>query len=159
MQTSLYSRRLAGWFLTLALLVMALPSSSASWQCLDGTPCPAVCLMKHRAKSAVSSCAPDSSGKHCQMCPAGAVIRKNTASAPSSCTSSTCVLRISERAASTLQEGVKFFAPLLAMPPPAYTVVSPLPVEPNALVTAPILCFFPQRFLRPCLGRAPPVLL
>jgi hypothetical protein len=52
---------------------------------------------------------------------------------------------------------MKVFAPMLALSPPAI-IVSPVAVETASIATT-YLCFYPQRFLRPFSGRAPPTIL
>ncbi len=151
------NRRWIGWLLTLAMVVLALPSG-ASWQCLDGTPCPANCPMLRASSSRTASCA-TSSGKHCSLCTprAAALITSPHHGSAIACTSPKCVVRVSERPASTLQQGVKFHVPLLALPPPAPVQFTFVISETTLLISFPIrLYFYPQRFLRPASGRAPP---
>jgi hypothetical protein len=153
-----YKRRWIGWLLTLAMVALTL-SANASWQCLDGKPCDPACAMPHGLTSQPIS-AVETATSSCSHCPTAAAsalasIQQNVSDC--ACTTPQCVLRVAERPASTLQDGVKFFAPLLAMPPPA-VLVSPVATETIA-VFQPSLCFYPQRFLRPHFGRAPPVLL
>lgn len=153
-----HSRKLVAWLLTLALLVIALPSG-ASWQCQDGTPCPSDCKMHHgatpRASDSVVSFEP-----HCSRCPTGSVAALTSIGyedSNCSCTAPQCLLRVSERPASSLQEGMKFFAQMLTLPLPVI-IDSPFAVETASIATI-YLCFYPQRFLRPFSGRAPPTIL
>lgn len=155
-----HNRRGIGWLLTLALLVLTLPSG-ASWQCLDGTPCPHDCPMPHGTQTpsvAVSTTTQASTCIHCTACPSNAAISlPQTPGKSTNCTTSQCVLRVSEQPVSVVQSGVEIPAPLLALPPPP-VVVCPVNVASTSNFT-PYLCFYPQRFLRPFSGRAPPVLL
>ena len=153
-----HNRRLTAGLLILAFLVMALPSG-ASWQCMDGKPCDADCKMPHgatpRASDSVVSFEP-----HCSHCPTDSVAALTSISykdSHCSCTTPQCVLRVFEHPASSLQEGMKVFAPMLALSPPAI-IVSPVAVETASIATT-YLCFYPQRFLRPFSGRAPPTIL
>ena len=82
---------------------------------------------------------------------------KASANGDCACSTPHCVLRVSERPVSTLQEGVKFFVPLLALPPPTVVATPLFSVTSVALLTASDLSFYPQRFLRPDFGRAPPL--
>lgn len=151
-------RKWVSWLLMLTMMALTL-SSSASWQCLDGKPCNTACAMPHGLTSQAVS-AHDTATASCSHCPPVTVPVLTAMQQKGSdcvCTTPQCVLRVSERPASALQDGVKFFAPLLAMPPPM-VFVFPVATEPLT-VFQPSLCFYPQRFLRPHFGRAPPVLL
>lgn len=150
------NRRWIGWLLTLATIVLAMPPG-ASWQCLDGTPCPSNCPMLWASRSHMASCAAPS-GMHCSLCAPRATVARQPYRRGSamSCTSPKCVARVSERPVSTLQQGVEFHVPLLALPPPPvhFTFVVN---ETTIPVSFPIrLFFYPQCFLRPASGRAPP---
>ena len=151
------NRRWIGWLLTLAMIVLAMPSG-ASWQCLDGTPCPANCPMLRESSSRTASCATPL-GKHCSLCASrtAAVITSPYHGSALSCTSPKCVVRVSERPASTLQHGVEFHIPLFALPPPSPVRFTFAFSETIVQVSFPTrLYFYPQRFLRPASGRAPP---
>jgi hypothetical protein len=137
-----HNRRLWAWLLTLALVIMTVPSHAA-WQSLDGTPCPFNCPMLRKTNTpAYSYLVPSAS--HCNKCPIAtdATVSPHTDHA-AACTKSQCVLQVSERPASTLQDGVKFFAPLLAMPPPAASI-SPVATE-TVSTTAPLAAFRSER--------------
>ena len=157
-------QRIVGLFLTLALVFMALPSK-ATWQCLDGTPCALECAMQPLGKAshinrvhvfktdkAVAACS------RCLSCPPIQATSTSLRGLQSLCTSSTCVLRVSEHPASVLQSGMEIHVPTLALPPP-------VSFEFQTTSTVTVAHFFsiefspPQRFLRPSVGRAPPVLL
>ena len=56
-----------------------------------------------------------------------------------------------------LQHGVEFHVPLLALPPPARFVFAANETDVPILFPTR-LQFYPQRFLRPASGRAPPCL-
>lgn len=153
-----YNRKWVSWLLMLTMMALTL-SSSASWQCLDGKLCDTACAMPHGLMSQTVSAA-DTATSLCSHCPPATTpvltsIQQNGSDC--ACTTPQCVLRVSERPASALQDGVKFFAPLLALPPPM-AFVSPVATETVA-VFSPSFCFYPQRFLRPHFGRAPPVRL
>ena len=154
-----YNRKWVSWLLMLTMMALTL-SSSASWQCLDGKPCGTACAMPHGLTSQAVS-ADNATTSSCSHCPPAAapVVSASIQQRGSNCVCKTaqCVLRVSERPASALQDGVKFFVPLLAMPPPV-VFVSPVATETVA-VFSPSHCFYPQRFLRPHFGRAPPVSL
>ena len=152
------NRKWLGWLLTIVMIVLALPSG-ASWQCLDGTACPSGCPMLQDSRSRMTSCK-SPTGQHCALCAPRitAVVISLHHGDTLSCTTPKCVVRVSERPASTMQHGVEFHVPLLALPPPARFafVIN----EPSIPASFPIrLPFFPQRFLRPASGRAPPVSL
>ena len=98
------NRRGIAWLLSVAFLLMAV-ASGASWQCLDGHPCPPECVMLHQEDSAQAHsasppacCIPKekiaSGAPHCALCskasPANTRIQEG-------CTSPGCVLRIQAR--------------------------------------------------------------
>lgn len=99
---SLHNRRWVAWLLSMAFVLMTLPSG-ASWQCLDGHPCPPGCTMQHRggnpdAKGSASPhacCLPQTSANagaaHCALC---ASARPEHAQIKERCTSPICVLRV-----------------------------------------------------------------
>jgi hypothetical protein len=138
-------------------LLAALPA--ASWQCLNGTPCPTNCPMLRPAKGAASACAlPEKAA--CPRCASAALTRGTCAvrscNAASACTTSQCVLRQNEGPVSSLQN--RMIVPATAV------LLSPQPLMlPHIWATVvhlpEALVFYPQRFLRPPPGRAPPVLL
>ena len=152
-----YNRRGMGWALTFAIFVMA-SASSASWQCLDGTPCAPDCKMLHSVVARASACAVPVA-PHCSHCPTASVAVQSIAQAGGSscsCTTPHCVLRSTDRPVSSLQDRVDFPSPVAALTP------LPVAVTPRATTTFSVVApleFFPQRFLRPHFGRAPPVLL
>ena len=100
-ERSLYNLRGGAWLLSVVFVLMA-TVSGASWQCLDGHPCPPGCTMQHRgdpvttngSASGHACCAPHSSpntGKaHCVLCSAA---RPNSSQVKARCTSPVCVLR------------------------------------------------------------------
>ena len=152
-----------GWLLTLTLLFLTLPSGAA-WQCLDGTPCPSNCpmLQGSRFPDVSSKSLTKSSCSHCSHCTSAVSTRVTglRRDISLSCTSSKCVVRVSEHPASTLQHGLDLPMPLLALPPPAPAHLAFIILKSSFLITFPIrLCFYPQRFLRPVSGRAPPIFL
>lgn len=155
------NRKWVGWLLTLTLLFLTLPSGAA-WQCLDGTPCTSNCPMLQGSHSHNVSCKAltKNSCSHCSLCTPAAATRVTISrhAASLSCTSSKCVVKVSEHPASTLQHGLDLPLPLLALPPPAPAHLRSIVIESTFHITFPIrLCFYPQRFLRPASGRAPPV--
>lgn len=150
--------RVWGWLLTLALLAMALPSG-ASWQCLNGTPCPRNCPMLRPGSDAARR-VPASvfAASHCSHC------SSTTASAPLahsgqcfSCSTPQCVLRVPARPMGSLTAKQIFTMPMLALPPPAPAIVAP--VETLPLFTSASPACAPQHFQRPASGRAPPTRL
>jgi hypothetical protein len=155
------NRKVWSWFLVLALLVMTLPSR-ASWQCLNGTPCPANCPMLswgHKTDTTLN-CA-SSAAAHCAHCTTGSFASSATGRRLRSvCATPVCILRYSSQPTSSLSTQQMLTLPLLALPPPSspspVTIVLVTPV--SVFVPAPLL-FYPQRFLRPTSGRAPPVWL
>lgn len=149
-------RRGMGWLLALALLVLAVPSG-ASWQCLNGTPCPSDCPMLRGIRTSLPQCAADAA-VHCSRChPAGPMISALSSHGQVFCTTPQCVLRVNTKPAATLRQKQAVPLPLLALPPPA--PVSVLTVAVATISCPTSLPFYPQRFLRPHFGRAPPVLL
>ena len=170
MMHSLSNRRWIGILLTFALLFVALPSG-ASWQCLDGTPCPDNCPMLSSSRPIAGSCA-NVSGMHCSLCASQAavcvphrahlVVSGHSGRAFSerllSCPTSHCVLRAAERPASVLQSGVEFPAPLLALPPPS-PFVSSLPCLSSSISFTAFSIFHQQHSLSAASGRAPPIVL
>jgi hypothetical protein len=149
------NRRVFAWLLTLAFVwMMAAPG--AAWQCPDGTPCPSDCPMLHARLKQFASCTVDS-GKHCGFCPEPVVLApQGERMLP--CTSPDCVLRLSERPETALQDRFAFTLPSLALPPPLPALLEPAAVVPVAF-SFPALVFYPQCFLRPHFGRAPPACL
>lgn len=152
---TLYNRRLIAWFLTLALLTMGLPSD-ASWQCLNGKPCPQNCPMLRPCDHAPQACTASNSA-HCAKCHPTPAAESCTATV-AVCPHSQCVLRVQSKPNAALTQKIAISLPLLALPPPV-TAVPSASVEALPVTTAPSLVLYPRRFLRPCLGRAPPELL
>lgn len=151
-----YNRRFWGWLLSLALLVMALPSH-AIWQCLDGTPCPLTCptlrgsnpsaATQHQATPVASNCI------RCHSAPVA--IFQVSPETEVICKTTTCVLRAQTQPAATLAGESVIILPLLALPPPCF--IFAVVASPSAYIPCTGLLFFlPQRFLRPHPGRAPP---
>lgn len=157
---TLHNKRWVSGLLAFALLLMAFPAG-ASWQCVTGTPCPPDCSMLHPASASRLSCAP-ASAAHCARCQKAAtavtaLVQPSTGKA-ACCCSSPCVLRTQAKPAATLRSGLRLLLPLLALPPPVAASVASTVTAAKVTYTPP-LDFFPERFLRPHLGRAPPVLL
>ncbi|HZP83288.1 MAG TPA: hypothetical protein VFB21_16720 [Chthonomonadaceae bacterium] len=138
-------------------LLAALPG--ASWQCLNGTPCPANCPMLRPAKGTVSAC-PLPGKAACLRCasaaPATGTCSVRSCGAASACTTSQCVLRQREGSVSTLQDRLALTAPAVALAP--QPLVFPASRATQIYLPA-ALVFYPQRFLRPPPGRAPPLFL
>lgn len=158
--TRTYNRIVWSWLVVLALLMMTLPSG-ASWQCLNGTPCPANCpmLRDQKAVKALSCVSPATA--HCSHCAPSSLATHvaGRQKLKSVCATPVCVLRYSSHPTSSLTHKQMLTLPLLALPPPAPFPVALVCTEPTSLsVSAPLL-FYPQRFLRPTSGRAPPVWL
>jgi hypothetical protein len=152
------NRKLWGWLLALALLVMTLPSG-ASWQCLNGTPCPANCpMLKSSTKASVQNCAAPAASAHCSHCSAASPAARVTGNQHRvACTTPVCVLRYSSQPTISLTNKQILTLPLLALPPPS--PVAAAPVKAASVPVPTTLSFYPQRFLRPTSGRAPPVWL
>lgn len=150
---TLINRR--GWSLLLAVLTLfaATLPAEASWQCLNGRPCAKSCPMLHPASAAMSCCA-STKAVHCSHC-SGAPKVFASHEVVSLCPFAQCVLRVQTKPDASLTGKSVFVLPLLALPPP---VIGIAPPEEKALAVtfARPLPFYPQRFLRPHLGRAPP---
>lgn len=154
----LNNRRGIGWLLTLALLAMGLPSG-ATWQCLNGTPCPANCPMlrggaaKRADRSTVQRA---TESPRCSHCVAEARLPGIASHAPTpACSTPGCVLLVHGHTPAALAESQHLLIPLLALPPPAVQVVAP-PLSRRFSPSVSLL-LNPERFLRPCAGRAPPI--
>ena len=158
MKTNLHNRKWVCLLVSMALLLVG-TASGASWQCLDGKPCPLDCKMQHGGTpNATTSIA--TAPAHCSHCPSGTAplqITNPLGRSGLACTTPQCVIRISDHPTSSLQDQAKFYPLALAMPPPIDQVTSPTVI----MVLAPTtyLGFYPQRFLRPFLGRGPPTTL
>jgi len=159
------NRRWIGWLLTLTLLFLALPSGAA-WQCLDGTPCPFNCPMLQHSSSDTIACAtlagtPCSRCSHCTPAASYSSVTSTKSfthhSTSLSCTSSKCVVKVSERPASTLQQGIEWHMPLLALPPPPARLPFIVCIAVSPVSFQNRLSFYPQRFLRSASDRAPPI--
>jgi hypothetical protein len=151
-----WNQRLTAWLLTLTLLLVALPSG-ASWQCLDGTPCPPDCPMLAKNRTEKPSCQGTKSS-HCEACPTAPVVipQQQTLAV---CPLSQCVLKVQAQPEVALNDKIVFYFPLLALPPPVLELTADSVSDTDTVSYHPPLDFYPQRFLRPCLGRAPPILL
>jgi hypothetical protein len=149
------NRKWAGWLLTLALLVMAMPSGAA-WQCLSGTPCPNDCPMLHNENAAAGQS--DSLSRvpasHCSDCPTVPVALTTHKSHETINTTPQCVLRVPFHSTVSLAEKQILTLPMLALPPPFQVMA--VPTASVRLSTPTALVFYPQCFLRPYAGRAPP---
>ena len=154
-----YKKIVALWLLALSVLVTG-TASSASWQCLNGAACSSACPMLLRSSAPTiaggSPCSMSAVG-HCAKCQTNIpAIHAVTTPLSVNC-SAPCVLKADTRPAAALTQKQVVYAPLLALPPPPHVQV--VPVQVVAVSTPPPICFYPQRFLRPHSGRAPPVLL
>jgi hypothetical protein len=164
-----HNRKWLCYLLMLALLALALPPR-ASWQCLNGAPCPPDCPMLRGGLAAVAArCAmPSSAADHCARCAmtsgaaghcsrcAAAPVTSLTAQGVQVgvCATQQCVLRLHAQATASLTHKQIFTLPLLALPPPVYVAVAPV------RTFAPFISIRPLSYLRSCLrppsGRAPP---
>lgn len=151
-----YHQRLIAWLFTLTLLVMTLPSH-ASWQCINGTPCPPKCPMLTAGDTTERTCLPLPQ-PHCPMCPSETVA-KGTSSSATLCPTSQCILKIRTQAEATLSEKFTFHSPLQALLPSRHEMSDVSLVETETLCCPPLLVFYPQRFYRLHPARAPPTLL
>lgn len=95
---SLHNQRGIAWLLSMAFVLLTLPSG-ASWQCLDGHPCPTGCTMQHREGNGAASpraCCMARKGAHagtapCALCSSA---RPGHSQINEGCTSPICVLRV-----------------------------------------------------------------
>ena len=149
-----YNRRLISWLLMLALFCVALPSG-ASWQCANGLPCPLDCPLL-TGGTAKSDCA-NVSPAHCAKCAAPSTSIA-VGKASRLCPLSQCQLRVQTKPDAALTHKHLFTLPLLALPPPAQPQFTVYSADRIAFSCPLPLAFFPQRFLRPYSGRAPPAL-
>jgi len=113
---SLHNRRGIVWLLSVAFVLMAM-GSGASWQCLDGHPCPPGCTMLHmrektQAKGSSSPhacCVQQDSANagtaHCAFC---STARSTNTQMEERCTSPICVLRIQAKPDVTTQAHIHF---------------------------------------------------
>jgi hypothetical protein len=149
------NRRLTAWLL-MAALVFSVASSGASWQCLDGHPCPPGCKMTSNPTAASTRSCCQTAKKNCPMC-AGA------SAAPHSgvrmgCTSPICVVRFKDKPDALKQAVVRFHVELEAV------VLPPTPVLIAPEMTASVYAGSPRApprhiVTRSCSPRAPPILL
>jgi hypothetical protein len=130
---SLYKRRGVAWLLCVAFVWMA-SVSGASWQCLDGHPCPPGCAMLHRGNpqdakgaSSLPSCCvsqdrPDVGAAHCSLC---ATVRSNHPRVQERCTSPHCVLRVNAKPDVNTSAHLHFAVDTttVPLPTPLYLVV------------------------------------
>ena len=153
-----HNRTWVSFVLMLAIAVMG-TGSGASWQCADGKPCDVNCKMLHGASSKAHAHAAAHEGvcSHCPTAPSRSLNSSGSGGAGCSCTTPRCVLRVSEKPSSSLQEGVRLIAPTPAVLP----VIATVPLDVINLDRAPAvgLSLLARRFLRPLSGRAPPSLL
>lgn len=147
------------WVQVIVIFAMT-TASGASWQCLDGSRCALGCKMPHGITALVPTSASPTEA-HCLRCPTASDSVQRLPRAgdlTSVCTAPYCVLRIADQLASSfsLRSRVDITPPndVLASEPVDVTALEARVYE----VVAP-LEFFPQRFLRPHSGRAPPILL
>ena len=146
-----HNRKWLGWVLALTLVVMA-SASNASWQCPDGTLCHdhASCQNKVE-KVSLPQASPSPHCSHCQTGVAPSLIKGSCLACPQP----QCVLNI--RNAPNVKQVEKFHiaapdilhAQTLAFDAPIFAGVA-------LCLTKQEFHFSPCRFLRPCLGRAPP---
>lgn len=152
MPQPLFNRRLMGWLLTLSLLVMTLPVN-ASWQCLNGSPCPPKCpmLTGEQAQQPITQ-------PHCSLCPTE---QKTTVTASKTrlCPLSQCVLKVRPQPEATLTDKEGFHGVSHALIVQSPEPIEAFVIESLPLLNTPLLCFYPQRFYRPHPARAPPTLL
>lgn len=153
----------------LALQAIALPALAAHWECADGTPCAANCLMLPGAGGnhggGIGGCV---TAQSCPMCRAGRCCchRSRTCSLPPPQQSQ----GLAPRTRVAAGHGA---CVLRSNPVPAFVASSragraiagilPSPSTPAApAAVSGVLCFsvslrfYPQRFLRPPPGRSPP---
>src|SRR5438552_2444220 len=148
------NRRWISLAVTLAIFVAG-TATGATWQCPDGKPCDANCKMLHIAASAVhAQVANEPLCSHCPPASTHCLTMSGVESSGCSCTTPHCVLRVSEKPSSSLQEGPKLLAPLSALIPNIITV--PQTEAASAPAPSAEFQFNPKRFLRPHSGRAPP---
>ena len=134
-ERSLYNLRGCAWFLSVVFVLMA-TVSGASWQCLDGHPCPPGCTMQQseqqnrsdRAAAPLRACcvshrSAQNAPVHCTLC--------STAHAANSqfkvrCTSPICVLRTQMKPDADTHTSVPFVldaAVTLPLPVPIYVLL------------------------------------
>lgn len=156
MKTVHHNLRWVSSLLALAILLVS-SVSGASWQCLDGSPCP---MSHHRVQTATAP-APIrqllDSGQKCSHCQGGASgVRTHTRSTACA-TTPHCVLRASRLPGASLQTPQIAFTDLLALQPTnllyVVTTGSHLNVPPAEPSTPSLLCW-----QQPA-SRAPPTLL
>jgi hypothetical protein len=158
-RTLQHNKKLVSWLLACAMILLAFPAG-ATWQCVTGATCPPDCMMLHPASAERLSCTP-ASVSHCSCCQnASAVVIASArhTSIGVACTASQCVLRVQVKPETALRSGLRLPFPLLALPPLVPIWDTATVTVPGDLYTPP-LAFFSERFYRPHLGRAPPVLL
>ena len=165
---SLYNRSGVAWLLSMAFVLMTLPSG-ASWQCLDGHLCPPGCTMQHRGQDAASggsstlrSCclthkSENAKRARCALC---STARPEHSQLKERCTSPVCVLRIQAKPDASTPTHVPFVVDLdtTAILLPVSTLVL-LPEETASLSFGSPRA--PPGRVPACLRspRAPPVLL
>ena len=91
----------------------------------------------------------------CPDCP-GAVISTAPQSDKLSCTTPQCVLKVSDRTQASVQEKSGSVVVTAAILPSISDLDQPEPIQQ---ISPQTLAFYPQRFLRPDSGRAPPTRL
>ena len=131
---SLHNCRGFAWILSIAFVLMA-TVSGASWQCLDGHPCPPGCTMQHRGEQtkangpdAPHACCtahavPSAGPPRCALC---STARPKNAHLKARCTSPVCVLRTQVKPDVGTQTHAPFALDVTAVlfAAPAYVLVS-----------------------------------
>ena len=146
-------KRLYAWLFVLTLLMTALPSG-ASWQCLNGTPCPPHCPQLQQASQPTQcrmASMPSCCGTSFALAATGG--RSHIAG---NCPLSRCVFQMQAKPTAILSPAAQVTLPLMALVPTAQR----FPIRPSETVTVPVpppLVFYQQRYLRPYAGRAPPI--
>lgn len=148
-------RRLTAVFAALSMLACA-TASNATWQCLDGRPCPPGCRMTQLGPgSALPSCCRTHHG--CPLC-AGAAMGLRAGSG-AQCSSSICVLRFASKPDVRLR-GVRPAVPAEIPTAPLVFAAAPLVPESTIARYASVARPPPREAVLAVLSpRAPPALL
>jgi hypothetical protein len=152
-----HNLRWLGWVQVVAIFAMA-TASGAYCQCQNGSRYASICKMPHSIAVQASVPPPPSSTARCSHCPQPSVsIPKASPRGPSvcSCTTAYCVLQIADQPASILWDRT-YVTPPIALLVPLPAIVAHFEAPTFAVCAPPR--YFPQRFLRPHSGRAPPKL-
>lgn len=121
----------------------------SSWQCADGTPCPANCPMLQRTASKVEA-GPSGHCSHCTESPASRSVAHRTIAG---CSTPSCIYRSSNQPDSTLTRTQAQTYHTTALLPASFALSSD---EVRQSLGTAGFAFFPQHFLRSTSGRAPP---